>query len=348
VDATGAVVKYDGYLVSTAAAIAPSVGWRSARTALAARGTFLLFQSGHTSIQGLVTASTFSQPAGPLRFEALAEVGASTYERYASFAHLLGGVRLHLLGRRWGVWAGPMAGDVSRGGGGEGAAGYAAGWWARGSAGAVQITWTRITVIDTAFGDLRGHVEWRTGPLELTGSAGWRSTSRGGTSGGYGEASAAWRIARWGSLIVAAGRYPSDPVTGSIGGRYVTGGLRLAPQTARADAARAHVAALMRRHGEEPPVPVGATVALQPDGARSVLLVRAPGAHRVEVMGDFTAWLPVTLVAADTGTFRYPEALAPGLYRFNLRVDGRPWGVPQGAAVAVDEFGGTVGLLAVR
>jgi hypothetical protein len=41
-------------------------------------------------------------------------------------------------------------------------------------------------------------------------------------------------------------------------------------------------------------------------------------------------------------------ALAPGTYRFNIRVDGGAWVVPVGVTRLADEFGGTVGLLTVR
>jgi len=35
------------------------------------------------------------------------------------------------------------------------------------------------------------------------------------------------------------------------------------------------------------------------------------------------------------------------MHRFNLRVDGGPWGTPRGAGVATDEFGGVAAVMVV-
>ena len=59
-------------------------------------------------------------------------------------------------------------------------------------------------------------------------------------------------------------------------------------------------------------------------------MVRAPGARRVEVKGDFTDWQPLALTASGDGRYRYALGLPPGMHRFNLRVDGGEWGVPGG------------------
>ncbi|HVM43213.1 MAG TPA: glycogen-binding domain-containing protein, partial [Gemmatimonadales bacterium] len=71
------------------------------------------------------------------------------------------------------------------------------------------------------------------------------------------------------------------------------------------------------------------------------------GATRVEVMGDFTGWQPVALEPDGGGRYRYALDVGTGLYRFNVRLDGGSWGVPEGIAAVADEFGGSVGLLAV-
>jgi len=67
-DAAVAVVKYEGFLSSGAASLSPAVAWRSVGSTLAARGTFLVFESGNTSFQGLFSASTLTAPLGRLRF----------------------------------------------------------------------------------------------------------------------------------------------------------------------------------------------------------------------------------------------------------------------------------------
>ena len=40
-------------------------------------------------------------------------------------------------------------------------------------------------------------------------------------------------------------------------------------------------------------------------------------------------------------------SLPPGLYKFSLVVDREEWTIPAGVPSVPDEFGGTVGLLAV-
>jgi hypothetical protein len=345
-DATASVVKYDGYLSSGAVALTPSVAWRSPRTALAGRGSFLVFESGNTSIQGLVSAATFSPPLGRLRLEAAAEAGASVYAGFARFAHALGRVRLHAMGTRAGAWGGPLAGRLSRGHGGEDALGVSAGGWVRFAGATVDASWTRLTVGDTAFSDLLGRARWSHGAFDVTGSAGTRVASRGGGKGFYGDVTATLRLTDGLALVIGGGTYPSDPVRGSIPGRYVTAGVRLAPRAAVQPV-------VLRQIGAPPggaPAVAGARrarVAVEQLGGLAVLVVRVSGAARVEVMGDFTDWRPVTLSPTGDGGWQYALPLPPGMHRFNIRLDGGSWGVPAGAGYAADEFGGGVGVLIV-
>jgi hypothetical protein len=348
-DAAASIVKYDGYLGSGAVALVPSVAWRSARSALGARGAVLVFESGNASIQGLLTAGTFSPALGPLRVEAAGEAGASVYAGFARFAHTLGRLRVHALGRRWGAWAGPLAGSFSRGEGvSRGAWGGSAGWWSRLPGGAVEVSWTRLAAGDTVFSDLQGRVRWRRDAFDVEAALGTRFGSRGGGTGTYGDLSTTVRLSESLALVVAGGSYPSDPVRGSIPGRYVTAGVRLAPRSSvRADAARRLGPFLEADPGVASSPRGRAEVSLEWLDGLAVLVVRAPGARRVEVMGDFTDWRPLTLTAAADGRWRYAGGLPSGLHRFNLRVDDGPWGTPRGAGVAADEFGGVAAVLVV-
>jgi len=348
-DAAASVVKYDGYLASGAVALVPSVAWRSARSTLGARGAVLLFESGNASIQGLLTAGTFSPPIGPLRVEAAGEAGASAYAAYARFAHALGRLRVHAMGRQWGVWAGPLAGRISRGDGpSEGAWGGSAGWWSRFPGGAIEASWTSLATGDTAYSDLQGRVRWRRGVFDVEGAVGTRIGNRGGGTGAYGDLSATARLSEWLSRAVAGGTYPSDPVRGSIPGRYLTAGVRLAPRASvRAEASRRLGPLLSPGSGGAAPSLERAEVSLERLDGLAVLVVRAAGAQRVEVMGDFTDWQPLALTASGDGRYRYALGLPSGMHRYNLRVDGGPWGAPRGASVAADEFGGTAAVVVV-
>ncbi len=347
-DAAASFVKYDGYLASGAATLTPSLAWKSQSTTLAARGTFLVFESGNTNIQGLLTAGTYSPPVGNLRVEALAEAGASAYSAFAQFAHALARLRLHVLGGRWGLWAGPLAGAISRGNGGLGASGVAAGWWGHSAAGALELSWTHIGVGDTAYSDLEARVRWQRGAFDIQGSADARGVSRGGGTGVYGDLSATLRLNDRMALIVAAGSYPSDPVNGTIEGRYVTAGVRLAPRPSpRVELVRQLRPSLSAREDASTARLDGVRAAVEQLDGVSMLVVSVAGARQVEVMGDFTAWQPVVLAAAGAGRYRCTLALATGMHRFNVRLDGGRWGVPQGATIAADEFGGNVGVLVV-
>ena len=347
-DAAASLVRYAGFLTSWAATVTPSLAWRSPRATLAARGTFLMFESGNTSLQGLVSAAAFTGPAGPVRLEAGAEAGASAYASYAHFSHALARVRLHALGEHWGIWGGPLAGGISSDGDGRAVTGLAAGWWGRVSGARLDLTWTSVAVGDTTFGDLQARAEWSRGALDAEASLGRRTASRGGPSGAYGDGSLALRLGTRTSLVVAAGRYPSDPVSGSIAGRFVTAGFRVALRPeARVAPLRSAAPDVSGRAAPGPPPLDGVRAALEEQGGRRYLVVRAEDARTVEVMGDFTDWQPLTLAPAGHGLFRCARPLGTGLYRFNVRLDGGSWGVPQGIAAVADEFGSSVGLLAV-
>ena len=58
-------------------------------------------------------------------------------------------------------------------------------------------------------------------------------------------------------------------------------------------------------------------------------------------------WQRGRAVAAGQGRYRYAMPLPAGVQHFNVRLDGGPWGVPQGAAVDADEFGNGVAVLVV-
>jgi hypothetical protein len=68
----------------------------------------------------------------------------------------------------------------------------------------------------------------------------------------------------------------------------------------------------------------------------------------VEIMGEFSDWQPLPLAAAAPGLWTLTLQLAPGVYRFNVRVDGGDWFVPPGVPAVDDDFSGRVGVIVVR
>jgi hypothetical protein len=141
---------------------------------------------------------------------------------------------------------------------------------------------------------------------------------------------------------------PATAVRGSIPGRYVTAGVRLAPRASvRTEASRRLGPFLAAGSGSAASALERAEVSLERLDGLAVLVVRAPGAQRVDVMGDFTDWQPFALSATGDGRYRYALGLPSGMHRFNLRVDGGSWGAPRGASVTTDEFGGVAAVVVV-
>jgi hypothetical protein len=144
-----------------------------------------------------------------------------------------------------------------------------------------------------------------------------------------------WLMDRVG-VVAAVGRQPADPAFETSG----RGFFRLAFR-----------ATVDRRR----PVPATRPATARPaesfrasrraDGLVEFTLA-APEAHRVEIMGDFTDWLPVSLVKGGH-LWRISLPVLPGLHRLNVRYDGGPWGAPPVARVVRDEFGQESGELIV-
>jgi hypothetical protein len=87
-----------------------------------------------------------------------------------------------------------------------------------------------------------------------------------------------------------------------------------------------------------------------PRGARR-LVAHAPGASRVALRGDLTAWRETPL-ERDGDAWLLPAAalalpLAPGTYRVSVRLDDGPWRPPANLPAVDDDFASRVGLLVV-
>ncbi|MBA3259791.1 MAG: hypothetical protein H0T68_10035 [Gemmatimonadales bacterium] len=149
--------------------------------------------------------------------------------------------------------------------------------------------------------------------------------------------SAAREIAPQLALVAGAGRSGSDPVTSVPGSRYFVLGLRLkvgpAASTSFSPAPRRDVSPF--RIG--PALPAGREVK-----------VRAPGANRVELAGDFTDWRPVELESIEDGVWRVVLPIPPGMHRLAVRIDEGGWQAPPGSRPIPNEFGGEVAEVVVE
>jgi len=143
-------------------------------------------------------------------------------------------------------------------------------------------------------------------------------------------ASAAFWTGEARAWTVSLSRLPPDFVRGADAASWVAVGMRFfEPSPARSRAERAGPIVLVT-------------------GAREqrVLVVRAPGAHSVEVMADFTGWEPVALAPAASG-FARGFTLSTGTHRVVVRLDGGAWRPATNTPAVDDDLGGRVGLLVV-
>lgn len=140
------------------------------------------------------------------------------------------------------------------------------------------------------------------------------------------------------ALVAGAGRSATDPVTAVPGARYFVLGMRVSvrpPTSSRpAEPLSRHDAGALR---------IGPAA----EGGREIRL-RARGAQVVELAGDFTDWLPLKLERRGKEEWSVRVAVAPGIHRVVMRVDGGDWRPPPGTRRVESEFGPEVGEIVVE
>jgi hypothetical protein len=349
VDLGVSTVRYDDFLPSGAASVSPAFVLERPRSTLTARGTYLVYESGNRTVQGSLAGSAFLPSAGAWRGEIWASAGGSRYAHFASFSHALGGARVHLLRGRTSAWLDASAGRTSYGHAPRPVAALAAGLWIRRFGAILTLSASHSRVGDTAYTDIGTLARGRRGRLEFEGAIAARLWSRGGGRGVFGEASTVLKLSERAGVVVAGGRYPTDPVRGSISGRYLTAGVRLRTLLPN------------RTPAQPPPVSVYATSASNGASAPGVALleigptmdgpfrfvVHAPNARSVEIAGDFTDWQPVALVRGGPARWQTTLAIPRGVHWINVRLDRGSWIVPAGVTSATDDYGSEVGIFVV-
>ena len=342
-------VQYDGFLASGAASISPTMRWEHPRGRgfLSARGTYLQFQSGRRSLDGSANASWFTPLARHWRGELGLAGGASDYANIASFSHGQADARLHLMDQDRGGWIAATVGRSSFGGGARPVTVVALGAWLLRADRTLFVSLDRSFVGDTAYTDLRSSARWRKSSVVLEGIVGARVWSRGGGRGVFGEGSATVTLGPHAALVVSAGRYPTDAVSGSIAGRYVTAAVRLGTIAVRRPASPTFLTNVHASGSHSSTITTDTRLEVQVRDDDDVrLTLYAPGASSVEISGDFTDWHPVPLsrnpATADAwvASFR----MSRGIHRINVRRDGGPWMAPGGTTRSADDYDGEVGV----
>jgi hypothetical protein len=191
------------------------------------------------------------------------------------------------------------------------------------------------------FGDLESVLHWAVGPLELTAQMGHRfgdsydvtSDSRRWTS----AMGTIWlndRIA----IVAGGGRQPALPLRGIPARSFGMAGFELAYWPLSKNSVPVSL----------PHMPLVKSFEHHAAAAgMQRIVVRVGGVERVDVMGDFSDWSPLTLVRRGRDLWELSIPMSAGMHQINVRVDGGPWMAPPNLPVMKDGFGGDVGLMTV-
>jgi hypothetical protein len=169
------------------------------------------------------------------------------------------------------------------------------------------------------------------GAVSLSASGGLRYAPDEQT--GFGSVSATMALGKMVALQGAVGSYPSNRVTGTLGGRFASIGVVL------------H--GLRRLDSPAPEVPQLRGAPSVPRGATR-LAIGARDAKRVELAGDWNKWTPTPATRAVDGMWYADVRLPQGEYRYAFKIDGRRWDIPDGVISVDDGFGGRSAIVTVR
>lgn len=358
IEGSGERISYAGGGGLSVLVVRPMLEWSTPTLSLAGDGGFAQFAGGSWSLQGSAAASgvapLFSRFLGEL---ALGGVG-STHQDGTTAGEVLARGRLHWAGSQGGAWLGGALGQAWNGVAWQNDRRADVGVWLRHAdvtlSAAATPTWLAgsLKFVD---GELTGSLV--RDRLELSAFGGLRHWSQpvGVAGSSWGGGSAAFWLVPTIALVASVGSYPTDYAQGLPAGSYLSAGLRVATRRSRRDAPAPLEMGLPATMGRRAPtiepgllLPAVSEFRVQPGGGTQQRFeVHAPAARRVELIGDFTGWQPVSLTRAPDGNWSVTLPLDPGLHRVNLRVDEGPWGVPPGVPAVADDFGGAVGVLEI-
>jgi hypothetical protein len=338
VDVSGSRIEYDTAAALNAPSLSTLAEWQRPSLFGRVSASVTGFEGAGWSTQGRGDLAGWLSPLGalsPVRFELAGALGGSRHSSGFDSYLAKGDARLHLRGRSVGVWAGaslsssrnsfdnaPMTGVVP-----------AAGLWGQSGPVRATLSYMHTRVLDETYPEANAALALSRGPVDLTvyGGHRWSPFDGTGLDESWGGAAAAFWVHPRTALIVSGGKYSSDLFQGLPGGQFVSVGIRLTPRRSR-------------------PVPISAPapIVYTAEAARTGSIgFRVEGATRVEIAGDWNGWQPAPLSRDGSGRWMVPADLDPGVYRFNLRVDGARWIVPEGVAQIDDGFGDRVGLLII-
>ncbi len=291
------------------------------------------FESG-ASGQAAADLSWLGAPLGgasPWRFELRAGgAGVRGTDDYLA-GQVQGEFRLHGIWQRGGFWGGAIAGrgwtDLDPEG--RPVSGPALGGWIRGSRATAALTLSGTRLDEEWYPEMGFQLAWSTGRIDASAVVGARGEFGADPAIGWAGAAANWWFTEHWALVLQGGGFPADPVQGLPRGASLSLGLRLSN----------------RRSLTLRELPIQRPISFI--AGEATLRFELDQATTVEIYGDWTGWEPVPMTRDGARGWMLPVRLPSGTHKFNLRVNGARWVVPEGVRREPDGFGGEVGVLIV-
>lgn len=337
-DLSGSRVEYDTLEALDALTVSGLAEWQTPSLFGRATAGFTGLGGEGSSVQGRGSLAGWLAPRGagsPLRLELGGGLGASHHS--SGFDVAVGRLdsRVHLASRRYGGWLGASLGSAKNSYDSTAVWGFmpnTGAWW-QGASVRGTVSYVHARIAGETYPEANLAITVSRGPLDLSLYAGVREWPY--DAGAFDEVwaggTAAYWVTRNAALTLAGGKYAADVMRGLTGGRFLSAGLRLTPHRVR-------------------PIPLTAVAPIvftTEQATRGAIGFEVDGAGSVEIAGDWNGWQPEPMATDSSGRWLVPAGLPPGVYRFNLRLDGQTWYVPEGVPTVDDGFGGTVGVLIV-
>lgn len=326
--------------------IAPSLSGSGPRGAWRASASLFVPQGGSAWVTAGAGANVALGAFGPLAATVDGSAALETTGEGGRGSTIRVAPAIGIAGNGWGAAAGPVlvasyrVGPTGRdpwarlpigASGGAAAAvqrsilAYRAAAWAGTAGSAGTATWSAAEVGGARWREATLHLRHRAGAVELAAAGGVR---QGALDDRWISGSVSVRLREPFALTAELGGHPSDPAAEHPGGRFAALSLSYAPRRA----------------------PTGPGAGAPPAGPRSPRVVRvsiaAPDGADVSIAGEWNEWRPERLARGPDGRYAAELNLAPGTYRFVVRVDGEAR-VPDGYPSEPDAYGGRSALLRV-
>ena len=328
------VVRYAGGSAFSALTVSPAAQRVSPFSYLGVGASISLLEGGVWASQGRADVwAALSRGESGVRPAVSATIAATT--RSDGDAAGSGSAVLEAVSSSGAVGAGVVTGVIERVPGVTALRLRARGWWQLPRSPAqLSLTVEGTRLLGAWYTDVVGGVA--VDRNRVVGSL-WVSGRLSKTYGSTGAASASLLYFVRPAIAVEAsgGNYLRDPFQGLPRAGFIAGGVRIYAA---------------RRAPAQPAAPT--RPALQPlvaerRGDTAVVRFRMPGARSVAIAGNWNAWTPAPLRGLGDDIWEATLQLAPGVYHFNLVVDGTEWVVPGGVATIPDGMGGLLALLNV-